>query len=67
MIDKIDKVDRSFVVKNKSWFKPKLGGIDIESINGITFKLKGLSSDYDRGDRIVWLSIEDGEGKLIAD
>lgn len=38
MIDKIDKVDRSFVAKNKSWFKPKLGGIDIESINGITFK-----------------------------
>ena len=38
MIDKIDKVDRSFVAENKSWFKPKLGGIDIESINGITFK-----------------------------
>lgn len=40
---------------------------DKTKINGITFKLKGLSSDYDRGDRIVWLSIEDGEGKLIAD
>ena len=38
MIDKIDKVDRSFIAENKSWFKPKLGGIDIESINGITFK-----------------------------
>ena len=38
MIDKIDKVDRSFVAKNKSWFKPKLGGIDVESINGITLK-----------------------------
>ena len=38
MIDKIDKVDRSFVVKNKSWFKPKLGGIDIESINKVVFK-----------------------------
>lgn len=35
MIDKIDKVDCSFVVKNKSWFKPKLDGIDSESINGI--------------------------------
>ena len=38
MIDKIDKVDRSFVVKNKSWFKPKLGGIDVESINKVVFK-----------------------------
>ena len=38
MIDKIDKVDRSFVAKNKSWFKPKLGGIDIESINKVVFK-----------------------------
>ena len=38
MIDKIDKVDRSFVVKNKSWFKPKSGGIDIESINKVAFK-----------------------------
>ena len=38
MIDKIDKVDRSFIAKNKSWFKPKLGGIDVESINKVVFK-----------------------------
>lgn len=38
MVDKIDKMDCSFVAENKSWFKSKLGGIDVESINGITFK-----------------------------
>ena len=38
MIDKINKVDCSFVAKNKSWFKPKLDGIDVESINKVAFK-----------------------------
>lgn len=40
---------------------------DKTKINGITFELRGLSSDYDRGDRRTWLSIEDGEGNWIAD
>ena len=38
MIDKIDKVDHSFVAENKSWFKSKLGGIDVDSINKVVFK-----------------------------